>query len=90
MATPLIPLYQPYIAPGRVVKLDDGRIGIVDCVRPSPCCEACGSMQQIDRAYVVGVEKEFAAWVLFTEVVRVYGVLEPAAVSASKTPAPIA
>jgi hypothetical protein len=85
-----IPLYQSVIAPGRVVKLDDGRIGIVDCVRPSPCCEACGSKQDIDRAYVVGIEKEFAAWVLITEVVRVYGVLEPAAVSASFAPAPIA
>lgn len=84
-----IPLYQPYITPGRVVKLDDGRIGIVDTVRPSPCCEACGSTQQIDRAYVVGIEREFAAWVLFTEIVRVYRVLEGVATSAAEA-APVA
>lgn len=58
------------IAAGRVVKLDDGRIGIIDCIKPSPMANEQG----IDRAYVVGVEKEFAAWVLFEQIVKVYGV----------------
>lgn len=65
-----IPFTQPVVAPGRAVKLKDGRIGLIDSVQPSPMAgETC------DRAYVVGIGKEFAAWVTFEEIEKVYGVV---------------
>lgn len=61
-----IDIVPPVIAPGRVVLLVDGRIGIIDSVRQP--------QGDYERAYVLGVNKEFAVWVLIGEVKHVYGV----------------
>ena len=65
-----IDLFPRIIAPGRVVLLTDGRIGIIDVVCPSPCCDSNG----VERAYVIGAQNEFADWVLFGEIAHIYGV----------------
>lgn len=65
-----IPLTQPVVAPGRAVKLKDGRIGLVDTVR-----ETWQDGEVAERAYVVGIGKEFADWVKVTEIGTVYGVV---------------
>jgi hypothetical protein len=75
-----IPLTPPVIAPGRVVRLDDGRIGLVEFAWEHPYCTGEA------RCFVVGVEREFADWVTREQIVRVYGVVT----SASVMPAPIA
>lgn len=80
-----IVLYQPHIAPGNVVLMDDGRIGVVDTVAPSPMIGPDGRPERIDRAYVVGMHKEFADWVVLNQIVHIYKV----ATSASKA-APVA
>lgn len=77
-------LRQP-MAAGRAVKLHDGRIGLIETVATN---EIGGVTAE--RGYVVGVAKEFAAWVTQGEIAVVYGLVEKAAVSASRTPAPIA
>lgn len=78
-----IPLEQPAVASGKVVKLDDGRIGVVDCVRPSPMLGANGKPEQIDRAYVIGASNEFADWVVLNQIVKVYGAASAAVATAT-------
>lgn len=73
------------VAPGNVVKLDDGRIGIVDTMRQSPMVGPDGKPEQIDRAYVVGIEKEFADWVVLNEISTVYGQAAKASCTATFT-----
>ncbi len=73
-----IPLTPPVIAPGRAVKLCDGRIGLIDSVAPSPMAgEGC------ERVYVVGIGKEFADWVTIDEIATVYGVVVTAVLAAA-------
>lgn len=74
---------QQQIAAGRPVKLADGRIGIVDSVQPSPMAGEQGSA----RAYVVGIAKEFAAWVTREQIVQVYGVVQQSATAATEVTA---
>lgn len=85
MQSTAITLYQPHIVPGNVVLMDDGRVGVVDTIAPSPMIGPDGKPERIDRAYVVGMRKEFADWVVLNQIVHVYKV----ATSASK-PAPVA
>jgi hypothetical protein len=79
-----VPLTPPVIAPGRVVKLDDGRIGIVEYAWESPYC----GKPQVERAYVVGIEKEFAVWASREQIVRVYGVPDGVASVAAEAATP--
>jgi hypothetical protein len=67
------------------VLLDDKRIGMVDAVAPSPIVGPDGKSELIDRAYVVGIRKEFADWVVLNEIAQVYGVAESAAIIAAPT-----
>lgn len=76
---------QPILASGSVVWLDDDRVGVVDCIRQSPIVGPDGKPEQIDRAYVVGMKGEFAAWVVLNEIAHVYGVAESAAIAAALT-----
>lgn len=76
---------QPTPTVGRVVQLDDERIGVVDCIRQSPMVGPDGKPEQIDRAYVVGLKGEFAAWVVLNEIAHIYGVAESAAITAALT-----
>ena len=62
----------PTIAPRKVVKLDDGRIGVVNCIEPSPMI-VNGKREDIDRAYVVGLSNEFADWVVLNQIAKVLG-----------------
>jgi hypothetical protein len=52
-----------------------GRIGIVDCVPQSPMIGANGKPEQIDRAYLAGIENVFADWVVLNQIVTVYEIL---------------
>lgn len=70
------------ITEGKVVKLEDGRIGIVNCVRQSPII-VNGKPEEIDRAYVIGVSNEFADWVVLNQIVKVYGTASAAVVTAT-------
>jgi hypothetical protein len=72
------------MAAGRAVRLHDRRIGVIDSVRVN----TLGGITT-QRAYVVGVAKEFAVWVTRDEIARFYGVVEGVATSARDT-APIA
>jgi len=66
-----IDIFPREIAPGRVVLLEDGRIGIIDYVWQSPYY----GESQVDRAYVVGMNQEFADWVLPAQIAHIYGVV---------------
>jgi hypothetical protein len=63
-------LRQPFAA-GRMVKLHDGRIGLIDTVETNTLGGVTAR-----RAYIVGVEKEFGAWVTRFEIARYYGVVD--------------
>lgn len=71
-----IVLYQPAIQSGSMVKLADGRIGLLDAVTPSPM--PAEKSLGIQRFYVIGIEKEYAAWVLREEIKTVFGIVEAA------------
>jgi len=80
--TTAIPLTPPVIAPGNVVKLDDGRIGIVEYAWSHPYCTGP------ERCYVVGIEQEFADWVTREQIARVYGVVDGVASVAAEAATP--
>lgn len=74
----------PTIVPGKVVKLDDGRVGIVDCIQQSPII-VNGKPEKIDRAYIIGASNEFADWVVLNQIAHVYGEAVKAACTATFT-----
>ena len=45
---------------------------------------ANGKPEQIDRAYVAGIENVFADWVVLNQIVTVYGVEKGTATSAAE------
>lgn len=69
---------------GRVVKLRDGRIGMIRHVETN----SLGGVSA-RRAYVVGIEKEFGVWVTRFEIATFYGVVDGVATSATEV-APVA
>lgn len=73
------------IAPGNVVKLDDGRVGVVDTIAPSHYIGSDGKPECIDRAYVVGVSGEYADWIVLNQIDTVYGQAAKAACTATFT-----
>jgi hypothetical protein len=54
--------------------LDDGRNGIDDTVRSSPVVGRDGKPEQINQAYVLGIGREFADWVVLNSIARGYRV----------------
>lgn len=52
---------------GQIVTLADGRVGTVDTISPSPMANEAGA----SRAYVIGLNGEFAAWELLNTLTAV-------------------
>jgi hypothetical protein len=76
-----IELYPGQLSVGKVVRLEDGRTGTIDCIRQSPMACEVG----LKRYFVVGTG--FQDWYLPVQIVWVYGSGNGVALTATKAAA---